>query len=128
MFVHRVEDSIFGRKIELVVSSMQEFNALLKGYGSKERVGKEWIAGMISYFAPSDANPKVTSERFCIWLSRFEPTPYFISTLVHECYHCMAKVMENLGVLEEEEGAEARAYYLDSLVKQCLTALEGRPT
>lgn len=124
MLIHRLTDSVFGRIIDLCVGSREEMNAHLATLSKRQRVGRDCLGLTLHITLPSSVNPNVKSRRYFIWLAHFEKTPKMTATLVHECFHCMSYIMEDLGVFEEDGGAEARAYYLDSLVLQCLTALE----
>ena len=126
MFTHTFQDTIYGRRVELCVGTAQEFNAHMKVIGSKERVATDDLGGMRTVMLPSKTHPQLKAKTFFIWLIAFNGSPDAIGTLVHECYHATAAIMDHQGVAEEDEGSEARAYYLNALVVQFLTALEGR--
>lgn len=126
MFTHRFIDTIYERRVELCVGTPQEFNAYMKSLGSKERVAKDDLGGLRTVMLPSRTRPHIKSKRFFIWLTDFDDSVEALGTLVHECGHCTAGVMEHLGVAEEDEGSEARAYYNEAMFKQFLTALRGR--
>lgn len=126
MFTHRFQDTIYERRVELCVGTSQEFNQHMKSLRSKERVAKDDLGGMRTVMLPSKTHPHLKAKAFFVWLTDFNGSAIAIGTLVHECGHATAAIMEHLGVVEEAEGSEARMYYLNALVVQFLTALEGR--
>lgn len=125
----RLQDTVYLRQIYLFVGPRQEFVAHLTATWGKQAakgVPKDAIGLSHNFYAPSERVPGMQSRVFYLWVWQFKGTPHDIGTIAHECFHIAVTILEDLGVdTSDREGSESIAYYLDSLVRQCLEQLKG---
>lgn len=127
MFTHKFVDTIFERSVTLVVGTAKEYERFLRSQGIKSKVTKGACGETSSYDLPSQFYKNIKTKRFFIWLVQFNGTERDIGTLTHECRHTTQEIMEDLGVTYRDGDAnEAHTYYLDSMVRQFLSALWGK--
>ena len=116
-----IRDDIYGTIITLVVSSVDEYNALIASVCSNASGTDVGASAQYQVIVYVDG----TRQRF-IWLPDWVSDIDHLKRLVHECDHARHEILKSAGLKRDKGSEEAYTYFNSWLFGECLKCLNRK--
>lgn len=122
MKIVKVRTQMFRRELTILIGTLESANKYIKkrfGVNGGDYLGYDGVHHCFS-------NGVTGEKAHIIWLSQFEWTIKCQGLLMHEVFHYVADVMEEVGIKFCDESEEAFAYYYQECMVNCFAKLKPK--
>jgi hypothetical protein len=121
--IFHTHDTIYSAEIYLILAPRKELAGIIKRkWGDETQPDPHHHA--CSWKVENLYKKRDTVIDYIIWMQQFDWSIQDQTTLIHEIFHTVSKIMNDRGILYDPDNTEPFAYYLDWVMGELWNALK----